>query len=504
MDGYELITRIGEGGMGVVHLARRPGGPRVALKVLRPQYLGDDRQRERLAREVNSLMRIRSPRVAEIVDADPWGEVAYVATRYVPGLTLHDQVADEGPITDLRHFARGLVEALAAVHAVGVLHRDIKPSNVLMEGRNPVLIDFGLARLADDPKLTHTGWLLGTPGYLPPEVLHGDEATPATDIHSLGATIAFAGMGRPPFGRGPGVAIMDRVRRGEHDLSTLDPDLAPLIRACLAPDPHDRPTLPELRAALGAEAPAPRPADLGSTQPVSLLRRPDEETTNRVDDGWLEPWVHPQVPAPTTVQQAWVGQPLPAPEQEEKVGVGVRVRRAALQSGLILTAAGLVMSWPFPTVALLVVAAWLLRSGAAAAYAHGNRRSLRGHRWYDGAQAVLSSPWHLLASVPGSLGLALWSAGMAAAAVLVAYALNWPGGAALGFAGAIFALSLQLGPGSDGVSRPVRRAFTRVSRYVGPWLVVLAALLAIGTTAYLTGTTTWTPFHAAPWGYLGR
>ena len=90
-----------------------------------------------------------------------------------------------------------------------------------MEGRTPILIDFGLARVADDPKLTHTGWLLGTPGYLAPEILYGDDATTASDVHSWAATVAYAATGRPPFGRGPSMAIMDRVRRGEHDLSGI-------------------------------------------------------------------------------------------------------------------------------------------------------------------------------------------------------------------------------------------------------------------------------------------
>ena len=159
--------------MGVVHLARKADGPRVALKVLRPHIVGDDEARARLAREVASLERIRSRWIAEIVDADPWGPTPYVATRYVPGLSLHDHVPEEGPIPDddLRWFAGWLAEGVASVHAVGVLHRDVKPSNVLIEGRAPILIDFGLARVADDPKLTHTGWLLGTPGYLAPEIL---------------------------------------------------------------------------------------------------------------------------------------------------------------------------------------------------------------------------------------------------------------------------------------------------------------------------------------------
>ena len=142
------------------------------------------------------------------------------------------------------------------MHAVGVLHRDVKPSNVLMEGRNPILIDFGLARVADDPKLTHTGWLLGTPGYLAPEILHGDDATEASDIHSWAATVAYAGTGRAPFGRGPSMAIMDRVRRGQHDLSGLPGRPAPGGRRRARPRP-DAPADPAAAARLAARGAGP-------------------------------------------------------------------------------------------------------------------------------------------------------------------------------------------------------------------------------------------------------
>ena len=271
---YTLLAKIGEGGMGVVHLARRGAdGDRVALKVLRPHIVGDDEARARLAREVSSLSRIRSRWVAEIVDSDPWGPVPYVATRYVPGLSLHDHVHEEGLIEgpDLTWFASCLAEGVASVHAVGVLHRDVKPSNVLMEGRTPILIDFGLARVADDPKLTHTGWLLGTPGYLAPEILYGDDATTASDVHSWAATVAYAATGRPPFGRGPSMAIMDRVRRGEHDLSGIPEPLRHLLAEALDPEPHQRPTVTEILEELAPAAPVTSAAPVAESMTMPMV-----------------------------------------------------------------------------------------------------------------------------------------------------------------------------------------------------------------------------------------
>ncbi|MEO7350869.1 MAG: serine/threonine-protein kinase, partial [Marmoricola sp.] len=274
---YRLLAQIGEGGMGVVHLAMGPDGKRVALKVLRPHIVGDSEARERLAREVSSLRRIRSPRIAEILDADPHGPVPFVVTRYVPGLSLYHHVAEEGPIAgyDLLHFADLLAAALEDIHWVGVLHRDVKPTNVLMEGRSPVLIDFGLARVTDDPRLTQTGWLLGTPGYLAPEILYGDEATVASDVHAWAATVVFAATGRPPYGKGPAMAIMDRVRRGEFDVTGVCEPLAGLLRECLSPEPLERPTVREVRARIYDPQPdAPAPARVAPVPEPELWTMP--------------------------------------------------------------------------------------------------------------------------------------------------------------------------------------------------------------------------------------
>ena len=172
-----------------------------------------------------------------------------------------------------------------------MLHRDVKPSNVLMEGRNPILIDFGLARVADDPKLTQTGWLLGTPGYLAPEILYGDDATAASDIHSWAATVAYAGTGQPPFGRGPSMAIMDRVRRGEHDLTGIPDRCASCSPTRSIPTPTRRPSLDAILGWLRPQvAPTSRtaapPAPDKLTMPYAALRTsPDARSTDVLPGG---------------------------------------------------------------------------------------------------------------------------------------------------------------------------------------------------------------------------
>jgi predicted Ser/Thr protein kinase len=516
VGGYELLTRLGEGGMGVVHLARKPGGERVALKVLRPHIVGDDEARQRLAREVNSLSRITSRRVAEIVDADPWGDIPFVATRYVPGLSLHDHVHQEGPITgtDLVWAASCLAEALAAVHAVGVLHRDIKPSNVLMEGRTPILIDFGLARVADDPKLTHTGWLLGTPGYLAPEILYGDDATAASDVHSWAATVAFAGTGRPPFGRGPSVAVMDRVRRGEHDLSGLDPVLRPAIEEALDPDPARRPSLPELRAWLdrllpGAVEPDPEPFTMPMAVASLAPLHDTTEVVGRGDASVPDPWSDPR-PRRTRVladdgtteaiREVGADEGLPWTPPPTVRGLE-RFRRGVLVlAGAGVVGAGVAVA-PYVTALLAVVVTWLLRSGSLAASAAGARRQVRGVKWYDAPQLLLATPWHALAAVPGVLLLVTWSLGIALAGALLCFAAGLSLTTSLGVVGVVLALAMWWGPGSTRLRGPVQRLSHPLAARGVPWflatLVLLAGAAGLAAAATSNGTS-WAPAADRP------
>ena len=488
---YTLLRVLGEGGMGIVHLARHePTGQRVALKVLRPQVVGDEEGRRRLAREVGSLQRVRSRWVAEMIDADPWGPVPYVVMRYVPGRPLHDEVAEEGPIRgrDLQWLGRCLIDAIAAVHAGGVLHRDVKPSNVIMEGRTPVLIDFGLARVADDPRITHTGWLLGTPGYLPPEILRGDDATPVTDVHSWAATVAFAATGRPPYGRGPSAAIMDRARRGEHDLDGIEPGLREVLDLALSPEAARRPTVAQLQAwfrdpalSLAAEA------DEVLVQPVPLTAPLSWHVDDDADDD-AEPGL---VEADPTLVEAPRESPV------------LRLRRTVLWLLIVLlTAAGFTAA-PVPTLALAVGVVTVLRGLSLARSVHVSRRELRGARWHDGPRLVIGTPWHLLRSLPSTAVLVLWAAGLAVAGGLLCYAVAATTTITLLVCGAVLAVMLAVGPGAGRVRGPVARLTTPLARRLGVWAV--AALVIAALAAYLLirahgDGTDWTPWESSPFG----
>jgi Protein kinase domain len=265
---YRLQDRLGEGGMGVVHLARDPQGGLVAVKVLHPATTQSANARLRLAREVETMRRVRSAFVAEVLDADVTGEFPYIVTRYVPGPTLEEMVRSRGPLSGpgLRRLACGTAEALTAIHAAGVVHRDLKPGNVLLTGDRPVVIDFGIAQSPDATRLTQTGLVMGTPGYLAPEVIEGQPSSPASDVHSWGATMAYAATGRAPYGGGGDSyqTIFYRIISGRADLSGVPAPLAPLLSAALARDPALRPSA----ASLSAQASA---LDLSAADPAATV-----------------------------------------------------------------------------------------------------------------------------------------------------------------------------------------------------------------------------------------
>lgn len=263
---YRLLRRIGEGGMGVVYLAVDDAGRSVAVKVLHPAMAAEGNARQRLAREVQTMRLVRSKYVAEVVDADLDGAQPYIVTQYVPGMPLEDVVSAGGPMAGpaLARLACGLTQALAAVHAAGVVHRDLKPGNVMISDGDPVVIDFGIAQLPETTRLTMTGMFMGTPGYLAPEVIEGNGSGPASDVHSLGATLVYAATGRPPYGTGAYEAIFYRIMHGQPDLDGLPVPLVPLIAAALSRDPDRRPSA----AVLAAQVSALEPAELLPSPPM--------------------------------------------------------------------------------------------------------------------------------------------------------------------------------------------------------------------------------------------
>lgn len=231
--------------MGQVYLGRSPGGRLVAVKVIRDEISDHPESLARFRREAATMEAVRSPYAAQLIEASLDASPYWLATEYVPGPTLRDAVRASGPFppeSALRLFA-ALAEGLATVHVHGVTHRDLKPQNVILAPQGPQLIDFGIARGLDLTALTRTGMALGTPGYAAPEVLLRNEVGPAADVFALGATIAHAATGRPPYGEGDPSSVNYRSVHEDIDVAGVREDLAALIRRCVAKDPAERPEL---------------------------------------------------------------------------------------------------------------------------------------------------------------------------------------------------------------------------------------------------------------------
>jgi serine/threonine protein kinase/ABC-type branched-subunit amino acid transport system substrate-binding protein len=273
---HRLLGRLGAGGMGVVYLARTPGGALVALKVLLAEYAEEPGFKERFRREVAVARRVHSPWAVPLVDADPDADAPWLATAFVPGPSLGEAVAAHGPLAEhgVRLLGARLAEALGEVHRAGLVHRDLKPGNVLIAHDGPRLIDFGIARAPEDTALTATGLVVGTPGYLSPEQATGpggDGIGPASDVFSLGCVLAFAATGRAPFGRGAVDALLYRAVHDPADLDGVPPRLREVVEGCLEKEPARRPEVVELAGRL-ADGGDPRDADASGWLPEPVAR----------------------------------------------------------------------------------------------------------------------------------------------------------------------------------------------------------------------------------------
>ncbi|MGW1878929.1 protein kinase domain-containing protein [Streptomyces sp. NPDC001975] len=246
---YRLESCLGSGGMGVVHLARSTSGLKLAVKVVHAEFSKDREFRGRFRQEVAAARKVSGAFTAPVVDADPEAERPWMATLFIPGPTLSEQVKRNGPMSpaQLRRLMAGLAEALRDIHRVGVVHRDLKPSNVLLAEDGPKVIDFGISRPKDSELRTETGKLIGTPPFMAPEQFRRPrEVGPAADIFALGSVLVHAATGRGPFDSDSPYVVAYQVVHDEPDLTGMPEELAPLVLRCLAKEPEDRPTPDEM------------------------------------------------------------------------------------------------------------------------------------------------------------------------------------------------------------------------------------------------------------------
>ncbi|WP_320783158.1 protein kinase domain-containing protein [Streptomyces sp. CRN 30] len=253
---YRLLGRLGSGGMGQVFLGRSPGGRLVAVKLVHAGLVARPEFRDRFRREVRAARLVSGAFTAPVIDADPDAPLPYLVTSYIAGPSLEQAVAERGPLDarEVTALAAGLAEALTSIHGAHLVHRDLKPSNVLLAEDGPRVIDFGIVRSVEADSITMTGQVAGSPGFMSPEQVNGDEVTVASDVFCLGAVLAFAATGRNPFGGGPTPALLYRVVHSAPDVTAVgDPALRALVADCLAKDPAARPTPRAILARLGPQ-----------------------------------------------------------------------------------------------------------------------------------------------------------------------------------------------------------------------------------------------------------
>ena len=265
VGGYTLISRLGSGAMGSVWRVRDDGGHQYAMKILRDSLSDDDSPqqqrdeltaRERLRREAMALQKVRHPGVCGIVDMELDDALAFIVTELIEGKNLREDVRANGRYVgdDLERLARKLIEAVRAVHASGIVHRDIKPTNVMVSSTGPVLVDFGIAMGEGESHVTRTGLVMGTPGFIAPEIIDGAESDEMTDWWSVASVLAFAATGEPVFGTKPMMTVLERAAAGSANLAGLPAGTMAAFRSALNPDRTKRCTPDDLLQAIAVDA----------------------------------------------------------------------------------------------------------------------------------------------------------------------------------------------------------------------------------------------------------
>ena len=435
---HRLLARLGQGGMGTVYLGVSPDERAVAVKVLRDGFPDHDARR-RFRSELEALRRVRGPHLVEVLDADVEADLPYLVTRFVPGTRLDDLVSRTGPLPleDLHRVARGLADALSALHDAGVVHRDLTPGNVLVLDGQPHVIDLGLATAADVTAMTRSGLVIGTPGYLAPEQVTGSSVSPAVDVHAWGATVALAGTGRPPYGTGRPEAVLYRIVHAQPDLEGLPPSLADLVHAAMDPDPARRPDARALLAELGgptfaAPVTVHLPHDVDATtvlqapalqpDPTSVLTLVDEPERELATATTGPRGVLPAGPPPPDwPPSGWSDEPpdrddapyddveddlLPEDEPRRNPARELQTVVTGAAATAVVGAVTLVAPVLGAACALLVLV--LLRATGRGTDRLHSRRERRGDRRRDPVVTALASPWYVvLAAVDTLLSLPL-------------------------------------------------------------------------------------------------
>ncbi|ROR43823.1 serine/threonine-protein kinase [Kitasatospora cineracea] len=311
---FEVLARLGAGGMGLVYLARSASGRRVAIKTVRSELAEDNLFRVRFAREIAAAKTVGGFYTAAVVDADADAAVPWLATAYVPAPSLEDLVTDCGPLPAdaVRWLTAGIAEALQSIHAAGLVHRDLKPSNVLVVEDGPRVIDFGIAAGVSSTRLTMTNVAVGTPAYMSPEQARDSRSvTGASDVFSLGSLVVFCATGHPPYRGSNPVETVFQLLRDQPDLSGLPVELVDLVRACMRPTPEHRPTPAQIQAELAPHLFSREDAsgEAGDWLPPAALDLIEAKRSSRRPVS--QPPVRPQPPVLLPAQP--VGPPLSPP-----------------------------------------------------------------------------------------------------------------------------------------------------------------------------------------------
>ena len=305
VGGYTLISRLGSGAMGSVWRVRDDGGHQYAMKILRDSLAEEDASgersrdqltaRERLRREAMALQKVRHPGVCGIVDMELDDALAFIVTELIDGKNLREDVRANGRYVgdDLERLGRKLIEAVKAVHAAGIVHRDIKPTNVMVSNTGPVLVDFGIAMGEGESHVTRTGLVMGTPGFIAPEIIDGAESDEMSDWWSVASVLAFAATGEPVFGTKPMMAVLERAAAGSANLVGLPAGTMAAFRSALNPDRTKRCTPDELLQAIALDALNPQAwdaadtaSDSGSTAGISEAMPPFAESPDNPRELW--------------------------------------------------------------------------------------------------------------------------------------------------------------------------------------------------------------------------